>query len=87
MGVSGGSTDNYLLTGLQNEATSLHHIIVGTSEHFFSDISSQTTDLPTNILQALFDVVLKCNIFRFKNSILHSNTGDSHGDEDGSLLC
>ena len=34
--VSGGSTDNHLLTGLQN-GTSYNISIVGTSEHFFSD--------------------------------------------------
>ena len=34
--VSDGSTDNYLLTGLQN-GTSYNIFIVGTSEHFFSD--------------------------------------------------
>ena len=34
--VSGGSTDNHLLTGLQNGA-SYTVSIVGTSEHFFSE--------------------------------------------------
>ena len=34
--VSGGYTDNHLLTGLQN-GTSYNISIVGTSEHFFSD--------------------------------------------------
>ena len=34
--VGGGSTDNYLLTGLQNGA-SYNISIVATSEHFFSD--------------------------------------------------
>ena len=34
--VSGGSTDNHLLTGLQNGA-SYTISIVGTSEHFFSE--------------------------------------------------
>ena len=36
MDVSGGPTDNHLLTGLQN-GTSYNISIVGTSEHFFSD--------------------------------------------------
>ena len=34
--VSGGSTDNYLLTGLQN-GDSYNISIVATSQHFFSD--------------------------------------------------
>jgi len=34
--VSGGSTDNHTLTGLQNGA-SYTISIVGTSEHFFSE--------------------------------------------------
>ena len=34
--VSGGSTDNHLLTGLRN-GTSYNVSIVGTSKHFFSD--------------------------------------------------
>ena len=42
--VSGGSTDNHLLSGLQNE-TSYTISIVGTSEHFFSD----RVDYPNNI--------------------------------------
>ena len=43
--VSGGSTDNYLLTGLQN-GTSYSISIVATSQHFFSEpLSSSPTQL------------------------------------------
>ena len=42
--VSGGSTDNHTLTGLQNGA-SYTISIVGTSEHFFSD----RVDLPNSV--------------------------------------
>ena len=42
--VSSGSTDNHLLTGLQNGA-SYTISIVGTSEHFFSD----RVDYPNSI--------------------------------------
>ena len=38
--VSGGSTDNYTLTGLQN-GESYNISIWATSEHFFSDISQE----------------------------------------------
>jgi len=42
--ISGGSTDNHTVTGLQNGA--IYQIsIVGTSEHFFSD----HVDYPSNI--------------------------------------
>ena len=44
MDVSGGSTDNHPLTGLQNGA-SYTISIVGTSEHFFSD----RVDYPNSI--------------------------------------
>ena len=42
--VSGGATDNHLVTGLQNGA-SYTISIVGTSEHFFSD----SVDYPNSI--------------------------------------
>ena len=38
--VSGGSTENYTLTGLQN-GDSYNISILATSEHFFSDISQE----------------------------------------------
>ena len=47
--VSGGSTDNQLLTGLQNGA-SYTISIVGTSEHFFSD----HVDYPDSITLSKF---------------------------------
>ena len=47
--VSGGSTDNHLLTGLQNGA-SYTISIVGTSEHFFSD----RVDYPNSITLSKF---------------------------------
>ena len=47
--VSGGSTDNHLLTGLQNGA-SYTISIVGTSEHFFSD----RVDYPNSITLSEF---------------------------------
>ena len=40
--VSGGSTDNYLLTGLQN-GDSYTISILATSEHFFSELSQALT--------------------------------------------
>ena len=45
MDVSGGSTDNHLLTGLQNEA-GYTISIVGTSEH----IPSDCVDYPNSII-------------------------------------
>ena len=47
--VSGGSTDNHLLTGLQNE-TSYTISIVGISDHFFSD----RVDYPNSITLSEF---------------------------------
>ena len=41
--------------------------------------ASQTSDLPPDILQKLFDVVLKCNIFHFKNSIYAQMQGTAMG--------
>ena len=53
MDVSGGSTDNHLLTGLQNGA-SYTISIVGTSEHF----PSEEVDYPNSIpLSELFELV------------------------------
>ena len=51
----------------------------GTSACLEAVEASQTTDLPTNILQALFNVVLKCNIFRFENSIYAQTQGTAMG--------
>ena len=45
MDVSGGSTDNHLLSGLQNGA-SYTISIVGTSEHFFSDRVGYPSSIP-----------------------------------------
>ena len=42
--VSDGSTDNYLLTGLQS-GTTYTISIVGTSDHFFSDTSTRDVTL------------------------------------------
>ena len=43
--VSGGSTDNFLLTGLQSRE-SYTLFIVATSQHFFSDIVTVVQDIP-----------------------------------------
>ena len=54
--VSGGSTDNYLLTGLQNGA-SYTMSIVGTSRHFFSEEVEVDVSLGVyccGIIQVLF---------------------------------
>ena len=50
MDVSDGSTDNYLLTGLQN-GTSYNIFIVGTSEHFFSDRVEYPSIMLSELLQ------------------------------------
>ena len=61
----------------------------GTSACLEATAASQATDLLPDILQMLFDIVLKCNIFHFENSII-SKTAQmqetDHADEDGSPL-
>ena len=51
----------------------------GTSAFLEAVAASQTYDLPPDILQKLFDVVLKCNIFRFENSIYAKMQGTAMG--------
>ena len=50
MDVSGGYTDNHLLTGLQIGA-SYNISIVGTSEHFFSDHVEYPNIILSELLQ------------------------------------
>ena len=51
----------------------------GTSACLEAVAASQTSDLPLDILQKLFDVVLKCNVFCFKNSIYAQTQGTAMG--------
>ena len=53
--VSGGSTDNHLLTGLQN-GTSYTISIVGTSKHFFSDRVDYPNSIPLSEFLQLVSV-------------------------------
>ena len=61
---SDGSTDNYLLTGLQNGA-SYTISIMGTSQHFFSDGLEQKFIIGNNTgKHALFYYFLQTYIFK-----------------------
>ena len=59
--VSGGSTDNFLLTGLQN-TESYTIFIVATSQHFFSDIVTVVQDFPLSETLTQCFVVLDVQI-------------------------
>ena len=51
----------------------------GTSACLEAVAASQTSDLPPDILQKLFDVILKCNILLFENSIYAQTQGTAMG--------
>ena len=65
--VSYGSTDNYLLTGLQNR-THYSFSIMGTSNHF----SSEHVDLSSNILLGEFSKLYLVLCYDTPFTVLHS---------------
>ena len=65
MNITGGSTDNYILTGLLN-GTTYNISILATSEHFFSD----------SVLFDPVELVAQCHTCTC--IILHVHVSDNH---------
>ena len=92
--VSGGSTDNYLLAGLQN-GDSYTISIIATSEHFHSE--SVTVDMDVGLGEKIIYCVHTSvsnapkaayfmNIFTRSNNIVHNHKTTLHGVFNASVF-